>query len=170
MKKRICLTCLVLIIVLLSFAACDFYTTMPSSETAEESQTTQKAEKPVDNDDTLGDYTLEILSCRLAKDYENKDIVIVKYAFTNNGDSAASFSFAFDDAVFQNGVGLNECYFAADSADYSSDNQSKEIQKGARLEVEVAYELNDAETKIDVEVKELISFSDKKITKTFEIK
>ena len=119
----------------------------------------------------LGDYSVDILSCRLAKDYEGKDVVIVKYKFANNeDDDAASFSFAFDDKVYQNGVGLNEAYFLKDSANYSSDNQTKEIKKGASIEVEVAYELNDNTTDIEVEVKELFSFSDKVIKKTFSIK
>ena len=171
MNKKICLVCMILAM-MLSFAACGIEVTLPPTENGSTQQTgmPEKAEKPVESENELGDYGLEILSCRLAKDYEDKDIVIVKYAFTNNSDDAASFMFAFEDAVFQNGIGLNETIFAADSAGYSSDNQTKEIQKGATLEVEVAYNLNDSETKIDVEVKELISFSDKKITKSFEIK
>ena len=171
MNKKLCLVCMILAM-MLSFAACGIEVTVPpaENEATQQTETSEKAEKPDESANVLGDYGLEILSCRLAKDYEDKDIVIVKYAFTNNGDDAASFAFAFEDAVFQNGIGLNESYFVADGANYSSDNQSKEIKKGATLEVEVAYELNDSETKIDVEVKELISFSDKKITKSFEIK
>ena len=122
-----------------------------------------------DADTNLGDYKVEIVSCRLAKDYEGKDIVIVKYSFTNNSDDNASFMFAFDENVYQNGIGLNECYIADDSANYSSDNQTKEIKTGATLEVEVAYELNDTPTDIEVEVKELISFNDSVVTKTFSI-
>ena len=122
-----------------------------------------------DADTNLGDYKVEIVSCRLAKDYEGKDIVIVKYSFTNNSDDNASFMFAFDENVYQNGIGLNECYIADDSANYSSDNQTKEIKTGATLEVEVAYELNDTTTDIEVEVKELISFNDSVVTKTFSI-
>ena len=41
--------------------------------------------------------------------------------------------------------------------------------KGATIEVEVAYELNDTTTDIEVEVSELISFNDSMITKTFSI-
>ena len=37
----------------------------------------------------LGDYSVDILSCRLAKDYEGKDVVIVKYKFANNEDDDA---------------------------------------------------------------------------------
>lgn len=118
----------------------------------------------------LGDYNVVIDSCRIAEDYEGKPIVIVKYVFTNNGDEAASFMWSLNTSVFQDGIGLNECYVADDSANYSSDNQSKEIKSGASLSVEVAYELNDSVTDIEVEVSEYLSWSDKKVTKTFKIK
>ncbi len=123
------------------------------------------------NQDTeLGDYSVVIDSCRLAEDYEGKKVVIVKYLFTNNdNDEATSFMVAFDEEVYQNGVGLNEAYVLKESANYEPDNQTKEIKKGATIEVEVAYELNDTTTDIEVEVKELFSFSDKTITKTFSI-
>lgn len=129
-----------------------------------------EAEKAQSSNTEIGDYSLDIQSCRLATDYEGKSIVIVKYLFTNvSSKKPESFSLAFDDKVYQNGVSLNECYLANDSANYNSDNQMKELQKGASLEVEVAYELNDTTTDIKVEVEELFSFNDQKITKTFSI-
>ena len=135
----------------------------------EESETDQGSGS-ADNT-SIGDYSVEIVSCRLAKDYANKDVVIVKYKFTNNNDDeATAFYLTFDDAVYQNGVGLNEAYVLKDSANYNADNQTKEIKKGASIEVEAAYELNDTTTDIEVEVKELFSFSDKTIKKTFSIK
>lgn len=170
MNKKLWVICALIFVMLLTFAACGVESETPNTQTESSGETTEKAETSTESDNTLGKYTLEILGCRLAKDYEGKDIVIVKYSFTNNDDDAASFSFAFDDGVFQNGVGLNESLFVADNANFSADNQTKEIKTGASLEVEVAYELNDTETKIDVEVSELISFSDKKVTKSFEIK
>lgn len=127
----------------------------------------------VQNEETvgaIGDYKIVIDSCRIAKDYEGESVVIVKYLFTNvSDDDAASFMFTFEDTVYQNGVGLNEAYILDDSANYSSDNQTKEIKAGATIEVEVAYELNDETTDIEVEIEELISFDDVKITKTFSI-
>ena len=118
----------------------------------------------------LGEYNVEITSCRLAKDYEGKDVVIVKYIFTNVGDDdAAAFYTTLDATVYQNGIGLNEAYFLDDSASYISDNQTKEIKKGASIEVEEAYTLNDATADIEVEVTEWISFNNTKITKTFTI-
>ncbi|MBQ1263854.1 MAG: DUF5067 domain-containing protein [Oscillospiraceae bacterium] len=118
----------------------------------------------------LGDYNVVIDSCRLAQDYEGKPVVIVKYIFTNvEDDNASAFYIALDENVYQNGVGLTESYFVTDSANYNSDNQMKEIKKGATLEVECAYELNDTTTDIEVEVTETFSFDDEIVTKTFSI-
>lgn len=133
-------------------------------------QGTGTADTPTDDKSSLGDYKVEINSCRLAKDYEGKPVAIVKYIFSNvNDDDPTAFYVAFDDAVYQNGVGLNSAYVLDESANYSADNQTKEIKKGASIEVEVAYKLNDTTTDIEVEVKELISFNDKTITKSFRI-
>lgn len=141
-----------------------------STESGTGDQGSGNAAGSSDSNSSLGDYSLVIDSCRLAKDYEGDDVVIVKYIFTNEkDDDAAAFYLAFEDTVYQDGVGLNEAYVLADSAKYNADNQTKEIKKGASIEVEVAYELNDKKTKIDVEVKELFSFSDKTLTKSFEI-
>ena len=118
----------------------------------------------------LGDYNVEIKSCRLAKDYEGKDVVIVKYVFSNvSDDEAAAFYTSVSADVYQNGVGLNSAYILEDNANYSADNQTKAIKKGATIEVEEAYELDDTTTAIEVEVSEWISFNDTKITKTFTL-
>ena len=119
---------------------------------------------------TLGNYEIRILSCRLAEDFEGKPVIIVKYKFTNNDDDPTAFYVAFDDKVYQDDIGLNKSYILDDSANYSDDNQTKEIKKGASIEVEVAYELNNTTTPIVVEVSELWSYSDKKVSKTFNIK
>ncbi len=157
-----------LLATLLLFSFCLFALGSGDSETA--NQGSGEAQSSSEANTELGKYSVIIDSCRLAKDYEGKPVVIVKYTFTNNSDeNSTAFSFAFDDVVYQNGIGLNESYFVADSANYNSNDQLKEIKKGATLDVEVAYELNDTTTDINVEIKELISFNDKVITKTFSI-
>lgn len=149
---------------------------MGSSETSESGQSSGnqgngEAEVTEQASDTsIGDYSIVIDSCRLATDWEGKPVVIVKYIFTNVADdNAASFYSTFDETVYQNGVGLNETLMVDDNAGYSMDNQTKEIKKGASLDVEVAYDLNDTTTDIEVEVEELFSFDDTTITKTFSI-
>lgn len=159
MKKLLAI--IVAITLVLSLAACSGATTSQGSQDAEITES-------VDN--KLGNYSVDIKNCRIAEDFEGKPIVIITYGFTNNGENSAAFYTSVSTAVFQNGIGLNECYFAEDSANYNSGNQSKEIKTGSTLDVEVAYNLNDTETDVEVEVTEWISFSDKKLTKTFSIK
>ena len=168
MKRTLAL--LLAVAVLLSFAV---FALGSSSETEPADQGNATADKDnaaADDTTSLGQYSVEIKSCRIAKDYEGDPVVIVLYGFTNvSSEESGSFMFCFDDVVYQNGVGLNECLFVDKNANYSADNQTKEIKKGATLDVEVAYELNDTTTDIEVEVKELFSFDDKTLTKTFSI-
>lgn len=143
---------------------------MGSGESEERDQGKGEAAAQSAVEGAIGDYSVVIDSCRLARDYEGKDVVIVKYIFTNVADKdAASFMVAMDDNVYQNDVGLNNAFILEDSANYSEDNQTKEIKKGASIEVEVAYELNDATSDIVVEVSELFSLEDTMVTKTFSI-
>lgn len=161
--KKILIFLLAISLCLFAFCACDItYEEETDANTVDES-TTSAPEK-------LGDYTVSILSCRPAHDYQGKPVIIVKFKFTNNDDDPASFFLTFDYEAYQNGVGLNTAYILDDDANYSTDNQTKEIKKGASLEVEVAFELNDSTTDVEVELSELISWRDDKITKVFKIK
>ena len=118
----------------------------------------------------LGKYSVEILSCRVAIDYEGKPVVIVKYSFENVSDSkAASFVWNVSDKVYQNGMELENAYLLDDSANYDSEKKSVEIQKGTKIEVEVAYVLRDTTSDIEVEVGRLISTEEAVLKKTFTI-
>ena len=118
---------------------------------------------------SIGDYKVEILDSRMAKDYAGNDVIIIKYSFTNNSDTPTAFYTAFEDNAYQNDIGLNDAILVEDSAEYSADNQTKDIKTGATLEVEVAYELNDTPSDVVVEVTEFLGFDDTVITKTFKI-
>ena len=168
MKKAISFIAL-LALLLFSLCSC-FDTGSTQSQGDTQNQGSGSATQNSSSAANLGDYNVVIEGCRLATDYEGEPIVIVKFKFTNNGDDPACFAWSLDCAAFQDGVGLNECYFADDSANYDSGDQNKEIKQGASLTLEVAYELNDSTTDVEIEVSELISFSNKKVTKTFTIK
>ena len=180
MKKRYTLISLFCALFLFNTYACSDTSssnnkgaeTKPSTSSSQNKDSATKPSTPpstTTSNSNLGNYNVIIDSCRIAKDYEGNDVVIVKYKFTNNDDEPASFMWSLDDSVFQNGIELNRSYFLDNSANYSSENMSKEIKTGVSLYIEVAYELNDSTTDIEVEVSELISLNDKTITKTFSI-
>ena len=165
MKKNKILSFAMAVVLLVVF--CVF--ALGSGESSTNEQGTSAAENVAESATKLGDYNIEIKACRLAKDYEGKDVAIITYGFTNNADNATAFMYTFDDQVYQGGVGLNKAFILSNNADYAEENQTKEIKKGATLDVEVAYELNDTTTDLEVEVKELISFNDNMVKKTFTI-
>lgn len=114
----------------------------------------------------LGDYSVYIISSEIGEDYDGDDVLIVHYGFTNNGKKDASFSLALSVSLFQNGIELERAYFANDDNDASL----LYAKPGAGLEIIEAYELQDTVSPVDVEIEELISFSDEKITTTIQLK
>ena len=167
--KRL-LTLLMALMLLLTFGLFALGSGDSGENAGEDQGTDQTASTSKEEDKTnLGDYNVEIKSSRLTEDYEGKKVIVVTYGFTNHSEDATSFMVAVTDEAFQNGIGLNETLFVKDGDPYSSDNQMKDIKTGATIDVEVAYTLNDDTTPVEIEVSELISFDDAKITKTFEI-
>lgn len=164
------LTSTILAVILVSLFTLFAVASGSSEDDGNATQAAGQAQSSDKANDTLGSYAVEIKDARLTKTYDGKSAVVITYGFTNNGDSAISFTTAISDNVYQNGIGLNKAYILTDNDPYSEDNQLKDIKTGATLDVEVAYELNDDTTDIEVEVSEWISFNDDTITRTFSIK
>lgn len=120
----------------------------------------------MENAGTLGDYQIEIVSARIGKDYvDDNPVLIVTYKWTNNSADAASFMFAFGDKAFQDGIQCESNFFVKDQ----KGDVNTEIRSGATLELEKAYTLNNTTSPVEIEVDELISFSGKKVVKTFDL-
>jgi len=73
--------------------------------------------------------------------------------------------FTFSDKAFQDGIQCERGFMVNDFTSKSDTN----IQPGKTFTCEAAYTLNDTTTPVDIEVSELISFSGKKIVKTFNL-
>ncbi len=146
-----------------------FFAVASGSEETKEQEKGKADPTEAKDDSSIGDYKVEILRCRLSKDYDGKDVVIITYNFTNISDEEpASFMWTFEDKVYQNGIECEHAYILDDDS-YNSENKDKEIKAGASLEVECAYILNDTTSDIEVEVSELISLNSTTVKKTFEI-
>lgn len=110
------------------------------------------------SDNTVGDYTCVVKGAEVCKDWADKDAVLITYEFTNNSDSAISFDVALDAKAYQDGIGLESTFL-----DDDTDIVDVEIKPGVTKEVKKAYVLRDTSTEIEIEISELISFSDDKI-------
>lgn len=137
-----------------------------SGETTQANVTVTKQEKP---EGAIGDYIVTIKDSRITTDYEGKDVLVVTYSFTNNSDDSEAMIYAVSDKLFQNGVELGDVWSSYGIDDFSMDNQSKEIKPGVTLDVQIAYELNDTTTDVNVELSDILELSDP-ITYTISLK
>lgn len=115
---------------------------------------------------TLGDYSVEIHDYELATDYNGNPAIIIGYTFTNNGEDATSGLVALSDIAYQNGVQLDAAIIT--ERDIGSDKM-KDIKTGASIDLQAAFLLSSETSPVEFEISELISFSDEKLGKTFEI-
>lgn len=122
------------------------------------------------NSNKLYEYELDVKEYGVSKTEDGRDVIAIKYKFTNNDDDEHSFYSGIDDSVFQNGVKLNKAY------DYEKENYETYIKSGASVDVILVYELIDTTTDVEVVLKlggTTFYFDEeeesKKITKTIKI-
>ncbi|EAE8346385.1 DUF5067 domain-containing protein [Listeria monocytogenes] len=132
----------------------------------EKTETAKAETKKKSDPNELGDYKVEILSSEIVKDLSGRDAIAIKTKFTNNSKENISFMVAIDQQAFQNNAQLD----TAVAADGSLGGSDKDVQSGGTLEVTSTYTLQDTQNKVDVEAKELISFSKNAVKKSFELK
>lgn len=106
-----------------------------------------------------------------ATDMDGANALLVAYDFTNKGTDTISSGSALYVQAFQDGVELEHAYFLEyPSADWETwiDNDMRDLQSGASIKAAQAFVLSST-SPVEVQVTELVSLDDSKITKTYEI-
>lgn len=122
---------------------------------------------PQKHEGALADYYVKITGHRLLKDYEGKDALVLQYDFTNNSTESASAMWALYAKAFQDGIEMETAFILDDS--YLGGNADKEIKPGVTISCETAFVLSNLLSPVEIEVTELISFSDDMVTATINI-
>ena len=135
-----------------------------NNETTASSQVDAKKDEAVEGQ--IGDYVCTVKKAEICKNWEGKDSVKITYEFTNNASDAQSFDIALTDNVYQDGVGLESTFISSDDDDWGIDVK---IKPGVTKEVSKVYVLRDTTTDLEVEIGELISFDDTKVTTTVKL-
>lgn len=105
----------------------------------------------------IGDYTAEYKGYEIVKDYDGDDAIIVTWNYTNNGEEAESFTWAFNYTLFQDGIELEYgTVFIEDSYDTVDENMNTEIKPGNSLEVKTTNKLENLESPVEVEFSDLM--------------
>lgn len=117
----------------------------------------------------IGDYEAEITNMEIMQDYDGDNAIVITYNFTNNGEESESFSWAFTEKLFQDGVQLEYAaiFVSEDSYDTLDEDLSTEIQPGNTLEVKSTYKLNDMENPVNLELTDL--YGEEKFEKEIDI-
>lgn len=156
-KKLLAGVCALTMVAALS--ACTLETTDSESSKIESSaaeskeESAESSEESSEEETEAAEFTFAINSTSLGKDYEDKDVLIIKYDFTNNSDEATSFTFACQDTVFQDGIECDSTVIGCDDID--SQEQLNDIQPGKTYTVTVGYHISDMSKPVDVVITDL---------------
>ena len=104
-----------------------------------------------------GKYDVEIVSSRLATDYDNNPCIIITYNFTNNSDKNAAFLTSVGTTVFQNSIECNTAVIMSDVMD--AEPSLSQVQPGGTITVDCAYSLHDTVNPVTVQVAPLFNLS-----------
>lgn len=157
LKKFLAGVCALTMVAALS--ACTLETTDSESSKVESSaaeskeESAESSEESSEEETEAAEFVFAINSTSLGKDYEDKDVLIIKYDFTNNSDEATSFTFACQDTVFQDGIECDSTVIGCDDID--SQEQLNDIQPGKTYTVTVGYHISDTSKPVDVVVTDL---------------
>ena len=145
--------------IIAALSACTTETTDSESSKVESSaaeskeESAESSEESSEEETEAAEFVFAINSTSLGKDYEDKDVLIIKYDFTNNSDEATSFTFACQDTVFQDGIECDSTVIGCDDID--SQEQLNDIQPGKTYTVTIGYHISDTSKPVDVVVTDL---------------
>lgn len=109
--------------------------------------------------------TLKYIRHELSTNYDGNPVILIYFDYTNTGEEAKNVQFAFHPTVYQNGIQC-DFDFPVETVE-ANKNLSKNIQTGTTLQVAFAYELQDTQNPVTVEVSELLK--DKKQTQILNL-
>ena len=99
------------------------------------------------------DYTLDYLGYEMAKNYEGKDYVRIKFHYTNNSNESESYMWAVSTTAFQDGIELKEAYI-------DDSERGTEIRPGKSIDIIEAFYLRSLTTPIELEFDVWMSWDD----------
>ena len=167
-KKRLIILAVIVVafIVIIALASGGGDSSDKSNNNGTNASSQVDAENNESAEGQIGNYVCTVKKAEVCKNWEGKDSVKITYEFTNNDDDAQSFDIALTDNVYQDGVGLESTFISSDDDDWGIDVK---IKPGVTKEVAKVYVLRDKTTDLEVEIGELISFDDTKITTTVKL-
>lgn len=168
MKKTV-ISALILSAMLVTLSACgeaqttkekdndaDISTSAPDSNSSKD-EVSEESPESSEEETKASEFEFKIKSTSLSKDFEEKDVLIIEYDYTNNSDKATSFSFACQDTVFQDGVECDSTVVGCDEVD--TQEQLNDVQPGKTYTLKVGYHITDTSKPVDVVITDLLGMN-----------
>lgn len=106
----------------------------------------------------VGGYTAEYKGYEIVKDYDGDDAIAITWNYTNDGEEAMSFNWAFYYTLFQDGAELDHStVFIEGTYDTLDEDINKEIQPGNSIEVKTTNKLTSLESPVTIEYQGLLT-------------
>lgn len=116
----------------------------------------------------LGDHHVEIKEASLTTSYDDRPVIVITYAWTNNSEKTTNASSTFNETAYQDGIELDSVIFLSDDT-YDLLASTKNIRPGATIDVQNAYYLDSETSTVEFELSEWFSYDDDPIVVTFDL-
>lgn len=118
------------------------------------------------NELKIGSYELLYKGAKLMKDYDGNDAIVLTLDYTNNSKETTSYLWSVVETATQNGAELEMAtiFISEDSFDTVTESQFSDVEPGATMEIQVAYELKDTTSEVELIFEEILGNKSGKLT------
>ena len=115
---------------------------------------------------TVGEFELLYKGASIMKDYAGNDALVLTLDFTNNSKETADYFWSIYETAVQNGTELEMAlvYLNVEELESVDDSQYNDVEPGATLEVQTAFELADLTGEVEVTFEEMEGSKNDSIT------
>ncbi|OJG75772.1 hypothetical protein RV12_GL000111 [Enterococcus quebecensis] len=118
----------------------------------------------------VGDFTVTIYNdYEVMKLYDEMEIIVITYDFTNNSDENQTFNTAIYDKAFQGGIRIERSYLAGIFNRKKFKGSRVEILPGTTITLQKAYKLRDSTSPVTIEIENYDYDHKEKLTKEFNL-
>ena len=115
---------------------------------------------------TVGEFELLYKGASIMTDFEGNDALVLTLDFTNNSEESTDYFWAIYETAMHNGTELEAAvvYLDVETLESVSDSQFQNVDSGATVEIQTAFELDDTTGEVEVTFEEMAGSKNDTIT------
>lgn len=106
---------------------------------------------------TVGDFELRYKGASIMTDYEGNDALVLTLDFTNKSEETTDYFWSIYETAMHNGAELEMAivYLDEETLESVDDSQYQNVEPGATVEVQTAFELDDTTGEVEITFEEM---------------